>query len=341
MLGRLVALIGASVGAKFVDASTKSRRQKVDPLIRAPSSIHRHIHRALGIKSMRPKDVDLDRDFETFRKLIDANAKLEAMQESLNAFCVDLEAGKVFTEEQVEKLKSEIDAIPGFENKLARFALVMDDALARYFDMLLPEAVNRCPVTSLLSQDGRKDRNFYGGIVNQNSTTMSLALVAAKNMKEAMANGNLEFADDEGMRQNFMQVFRNFKSLLFGLSKTEMNAVRKLYNILGFRGKIPPKNLQYHFNEKYFAFDDPSKPKELLPKKSLIRDLKRYRKYFPFYFEGQRMRLNLFFKRAALGCPALTIKAPNGDNFIKVVHDFISDSFEKTVLPSLDRAFKL
>lgn len=293
---------------------------QAEELISNPTQIYRYFHKAVGIKTRQVSSLakcPFNEYLGVWLKVISSNNKLEPMQDALNKFFVAWTGAKVFSDSEIEKFKSRVSKESFFEDKLGIFALTISDKLAQYFDT-----------------GDSTDKNFFGGVQNQISTTMSLIKVSFDNLMES------QHSSDENLRSKLMNIVKNLDSILYGFSKTQFQTLRKVFNLLGYSGNIPPTQFQYGFNKNYFGFDSKEDPSRLLPKKKLVKDLKFWSRYFPFYREGRR--LNLIKKSIpAFGCPALAIKAPNGDNFIKVIHAFICESFEKAFLPNLDKAIRL
>lgn len=302
---------------------------QAEELISNPAQIYKEFHEALGIKTRKASSLSkcpFDESPEVWDKVMSGNSKLEAMQEGLNEFFDDWITGEVFSDSEFKELKSRVSDESSIEDRLGTFAELISNKLAEYFNTV-------DPFDAFVDRQFGYDENFFGGVQNQISTTVSLIRVAFDKLVESH-----QAYQDLGSK--LMGIVKNLDSTLYGFSKTQFQALRKVFNILGHNGSIPPPKFQYSFNKNYFGFDSIKNPQELLPKKKLVKDLKFWSKYFPFIREGRKFQ-RIPKSIPAFGCPALAVKAPNGDNFIKVVHGFICESFEKAFLPSLDQVIRL
>ena len=317
----------------------KSQDRAANDCIKSPSSLYKILHKIVGVKEQAAKSVNED-DVVTFFRMVKANHKIPRMLENLEVFFEDYSNDEVFSEEEREHFNRYVNQGKTFDQRLTLFAQYLNQKLAQYFDVHNEVAQKRCPITGIKSKKQLNDLDFMGGLTNQIATTLSFVRVAKQLIDDAIKADKLQLADEADYKEALLDLTSNLKPMLYGFSKMQFSILRRLLNVLGHAGKAPPSKLFYKFKKKYFKLDDQADPKTLLPLKKLVRDFKWKTYSFPLFRDGLKFNFVGFFSKA-LGCPALAVKAPNGDNFIKVLHDFICDNLEKSFLPGLDDLIRL
>jgi hypothetical protein len=198
-------------------------------------------------------------------------------------------------------------------------------------------------VLRLTSPEGQElDFPYATSIVGGFQNAFALILGFARIIPEKLLNHSKnKFKDFDEFKETVKQITRKNIKLILGFSKLEMGLFFKLLGILGDNHTQRKLHYFYDINSDYFDFDKKTKPKQLLPFKSLSNNLIEQTQTKPTALAyGTCQEIEKSFP--AIGCPAIYIRTQDGKkNMIEFYHDLICDVLDKTLFENLDKWFQL